>query len=78
MSNFITSLRDIEFGLFEVLNSTRTLLSTGSLLLGFATCVRAYCAESAEIPELSPYVKSLTRLEAEWLEKQPTLASALR
>ena len=65
----MTSLCDIEFALFEVLNSTRTLLSTGSSLLGFARCARAQCAESAEIPELSPYVKSLTRLEAEWLEK---------
>ncbi len=45
----------------------KILLSNGSLLSGFADCVRNYCSESANIPELSPYVKTLARLHAEWL-----------
>lgn len=45
----------------------KILLSNGSLLGGFADCLRIYCNESANIPELSPYVKTLARLHAEWL-----------
>ncbi|RYY75045.1 MAG: acyl-CoA dehydrogenase [Gammaproteobacteria bacterium] len=45
----------------------KILLSNGSLLEGFADCVLTYCNESANIPELSPYVKTLARLHSEWL-----------
>jgi len=45
----------------------KILLSNGSLLEGFAECVRNYCSGAADIPELSLYVKTLARLHAEWL-----------
>lgn len=45
----------------------KILLSDGKLLGGFAECVQHFCKGSANTPELSLYVESLTRLHAEWL-----------
>ncbi len=45
----------------------KILLSNGQLLGGFTECLQHFCKASANTPELSLYVESLTRLHAEWL-----------
>lgn len=45
----------------------KILLSDGKLLGGFTECLQHFCKASANAPELSLYVESLTRLHAEWL-----------
>lgn len=45
----------------------KILLSDGKLMDGFIKCIQHFCQDSAEVPELSPYVESLTRLHTEWL-----------
>lgn len=46
----------------------KILLSDGKLMASFAECVQSFCRDSANQPELSLYVESLTRLESEWSE----------
>jgi alkylation response protein AidB-like acyl-CoA dehydrogenase len=46
----------------------KILLSDGKLMISFAECVQEFCRDSVKQPELSLYVESLTRLEAEWSE----------
>jgi len=45
----------------------KILQSDGKLLAGFAACIQHFCKDAANTPELSPYVESLTRLDAEWV-----------
>lgn len=45
----------------------KILLSDGKLMDGFTKCIQHFCQSSVEVPELSPYVESLTRLHTEWL-----------
>ncbi|MET0355895.1 MAG: acyl-CoA dehydrogenase C-terminal domain-containing protein, partial [Cellvibrio sp.] len=44
----------------------KILLSNGTLLSGIGECIDIYCRESANTAELSPYVKTLARLQTEW------------
>ncbi len=45
----------------------KILLSNGALLAKFVGCIQQFCLDSTNLPELSPYIESLTRLEKEWL-----------
>jgi alkylation response protein AidB-like acyl-CoA dehydrogenase len=51
----------------------KILLSNGQLLGGFTECLQHFCKASANTPELSLYVESLTRLHAEWLAITATI-----
>lgn len=44
----------------------KILLSNGQLLTAFTECIQHFCKASANTPELSLYVESLTKLHAEW------------
>ena len=46
----------------------KVLLSNGQLLSNFGGCILHYCEEAASYSELSPYVKSLTKLHTEWFD----------
>jgi alkylation response protein AidB-like acyl-CoA dehydrogenase len=45
----------------------KILLSNGTLLGKFSECIQQFCQDPTNPPELSPYVESLTKLEAQWL-----------
>jgi hypothetical protein len=46
----------------------KILTSNGQLLSGFTHCIDRFCEEAAHIPELLPYVESLTKLHKEWFQ----------
>lgn len=46
----------------------KILLSNGNILGSFTACMQQFCEEGAQVPELLPYVESLTRLLKEWVE----------